>query len=131
MMSDNPDAVVEHRPDRCACCGGALHGDLSAECVSVSERIKLPEVAPVVTQHRRLVVQCPTCGARVVAPVPGAARGTPFGPRLHAVATYLKTFKVLSYERLHGGLVGPVRSHPQPGWAVFRRGIRVLPHFWC
>jgi transposase len=29
---------------------------------------------------------------------------TPFGPRLHAVATYLKTFQALSYERLQGAL---------------------------
>ena len=91
-------------PSRCACCGGGLHGDLPAEIVSVSERIELPEVAPVVTQHRRLAVRCPTCGTRVVAPVPEAARGTPFGPRLHAVATYLKTFQALSYERLQAAL---------------------------
>ena len=91
VMSDDPDALVDHRPDRCSCCGGDLHGDLPAELVSVSERIELPEVAPVVTQHRRLAVCCPTCGARVLAPVPEAARGTPFGPRLHAVATYLKS----------------------------------------
>ena len=101
-ISDDPDGVVEHRPDRCSCCGGALHGDLPAELVSVSERIELPEVAPVVTQHRRLAVHCPTCEARVVAPE--AARGTPFGPRLHAVATYLKTFQALSYERLQAAL---------------------------
>ena len=77
---------------------------LPAEVVSVSERIELPEVVPVVTQHRRLAVRCPACGARVVAPVPEAARGTPFGPRLHAVATYLKTFQALSYERLQAAL---------------------------
>lgn len=104
VLSDDPDAVVDHRPDRCACCGGALQGDLPAEVVSVSDQIDLPAVAPVVTQHRRLAVQCPTCGARVVAPVPEAARGTPFGPRLHAVATYLKTFQALSYERLQAAL---------------------------
>lgn len=103
-MSEEPDAVVAHRPDRCACCGGGLHGDLPAEVVRLSERIELPEVAPVVTQHQRLAVQCPTCGARVIAPVPEAARGTPFGPRLHAAATYLKTFQALSYERLQAAL---------------------------
>src|ERR687883_324087 len=65
---------------------------------------ELPDVAPVVTQHQRLAVCCPSCGTRVVAPVPEAARGTPFGPRLHAVATYLKTFQALSYERLQGAL---------------------------
>ena len=103
-MSDDPEATVDHRPSRCACCGGALYGDLPAEVVSVCERIDLPEVEPVVTQHRRLAVQCPTCGTRVVAPVPEAARGTPFGPRLHAVATYLKTFQALSYEWLQATL---------------------------
>ena len=104
VMSGDPDAVVDHRPDRCACCGDALHEDLPAEIVSVSERIELPEVAPIVTQHRRLAVHCPTCGMRVVARASEAARGTPFGPWLHAVATYLKTFQALSYERLQAAL---------------------------
>src|SRR6195952_2866384 len=104
VLSADPGAVVEHRPEACACCGGSLPGDLCAEIVSVSERIELPEVTPVITQHRRLAVRCPTCGTRVVAPVPEAARGTPFGPRLHAVATYLKSFQALSYERLQATL---------------------------
>lgn len=40
----------------------------------------------------------------MIAPAPEAARGTPFGPRLHAVATYLKTFQAFSYERLQMAL---------------------------
>jgi transposase len=103
-ISDAPDAVVEHRPGQCSCCGAALSGDLAPEMVSVHEQIDLPEVKPHVTHHRRLAVRCPACGTRVVAPAPDAARGTPFGPRLHAVATYLKTFQALSYERLQGAL---------------------------
>jgi transposase len=104
MMSDDPDEVVEHRPDRCSCCGGSLQGDLPVEVVSTSERIELPEIAPLVTQHRRLAVNCPSCGTRMVAQLPKEAQGTPFGPRLHAVATYLKTFQALSYERLQAAL---------------------------
>src|ERR687894_1210911 len=103
-MCETPDEVVAHRPDRCTSCGGALDPDLPTESVGLSERIELPEVVPIVTPHQRLAVCCPACGARVVAPVPEAARGTPFGPRLHAVATYLKTFQALSYERLHSAL---------------------------
>jgi transposase len=64
----------------------------------------LPEVTPVVTQHQRLAVRCPSCGTRVVAPAPREARGTPFGPRLDAMAVYLKTFQALSYERLQATL---------------------------
>src|ERR687893_410232 len=103
-ISDTPDKVVEHRPDQCSCCGAALMSDLPSETVSLHEQVDLPEVKPLITHHRRLSVRCSTCGTRVVAPVPEAARGTPFGPRLHAVATYLKTFQALSYERLQGAL---------------------------
>ena len=104
VMSEAADEVVEHRPGQCSGCGAALPADLLAETVSVHERIDVPEVRPLVTHHRRLAVGCPTCGTRVVAPPPEAAKGTPFGPRLHAVATYLKTFQALSYERLQATL---------------------------
>src|SRR5687767_2761586 len=104
IISATPDEVVEHRPDRCSCCSAVLMADLPGETISIHEQIDLPEVAPRVTQHWRLAVHCPACGRRAVAPVPQAARGTPFGPRLHAVATYLKTYQALSYERLQAAL---------------------------
>jgi transposase len=100
ILSATPDEVVEHRPDRCSCCSAVLMADWSAETISIHEQIELPEVAPRVTQHRRLAVRCRACGTRVAAAVPDAAKGTPFGPRVHAMATYLKTFQALSYERL-------------------------------
>jgi transposase len=104
ILSATPDEVVEHRPDRCSCCSAVLMADLPGETISIHEQIDLPAVTPRVTQHWRLAVRCPACGKRAVAPVPQVARQTPFGPRLHAVATYLKTFQALSYERLQSAL---------------------------
>jgi transposase len=103
-LSERVDRVVDHRPERCPGCRAALASDLPAEPVSVHERIDVPEVKPEIERHRRLAVWCPTCGTRVVAAAPSATKGTPFGPRLHAVATYLKTFQALSYERLQATL---------------------------
>jgi transposase len=103
-LSETADRVVDHRPDQCPCCRAALGWDLPSEVASVHDRIELPEVKPVIERQRRLAVCCPACGARVVAAMPASAKGTPFGPRLHAVATYLKTFQALSYERLQGTL---------------------------
>jgi transposase len=103
-LSTSPDRVVDHAPPQCPCCRLALSPDLPGEAVGVHERIELPEIRPVVEHHRRLAVRCPGCGARVVAAPPPAATGTPFGPRLHALATYLKTFQSLSYERLQATL---------------------------
>ena len=79
---------------------GELSDDLPAETAGEYETIELPEIHPLVERHRRLSVRCPSCAVLVAAKVPDAANGTPFGPRIHAVATYLKTFQVLSYERL-------------------------------
>lgn len=101
-MSETFDRQVDHRPGQCPCCQAGLSGDLLAETAGIYETVELPEIHPVVERHRRLSVRCPSCGMLVVAPVPDAAKGTPFGPRLHAVATYLKTFQALSYERLQG-----------------------------
>jgi transposase len=80
----------------------ALPADLPAEKAGIWESIELPAVRPQVVHHHRLAVRCPECGTRAVAPVP--VGGTPFGPRLHAVATYLKTYQALSYERLQAAL---------------------------
>src|SRR5947209_3790617 len=76
-LSPEVDRVVDHAPQQCPCCRVALSPDLPGEKVSVHERIELPEVKPVIEHHRRLAVQCPSCGARVVA-APPAATGTPF-----------------------------------------------------
>jgi transposase len=103
-LSTDPDCVIDHAPQQCPCCRLALSSDLPSEAVGVHERIELPEIKPFVEHHRRLAVRCPGCGARVVAAPPPAATGTPFGPRLHALATYLKTFQSLSYERLQATL---------------------------
>ena len=99
-MSPDVDRLVDHQPDHCPCCRTRLATELPTETVSEHDTIELPAIKPWIERHRRLAVRCPTCGTRVVAPVPDAAKGTPFGPRVHAVATYLKTFQALSYERL-------------------------------
>ncbi|MBM1172329.1 IS66 family transposase [Microvirga arabica] len=99
-MSPDVDRLIDHQPDHCPCCRTRLATDLPTATVSEHDTIELPAIKPWIERHRRLAVRCPTCGMRVVAPVPEAAKGTPFGPRIHAVATYLKTFQALSYERL-------------------------------
>jgi transposase len=104
VVSDDLDTIVRHRSEACACCDASLHAAPTAEVVSVAEQIELPAAAPILTRHQRLAVRCPRCGERVVAPVPEALCGIPFGPRRHAVARYLETFQALSYERLQAAL---------------------------
>jgi len=95
-----PCERIDHRPDACPHCRAALDEALAGEVTGEYDEIDLPVLTPVVRRHRRLAVICPGCRKRVRAPLPDAARGSPFGPRLHALVVYLKTFQLVSFARL-------------------------------
>lgn len=97
-LSENPDQVVEHRPDRCSGCGHAFAPDAPGEVVGSHDSVDLPPILPVITRHQCLACACPGCGARVKAAAP--ASGSPFGPNIQALALYLKHVQHVSYQRL-------------------------------
>ncbi|MCP5082542.1 MAG: IS66 family transposase [Alphaproteobacteria bacterium] len=101
-LHENPDETVCHRPDECPHCHGQLDASLSGDVIGEYDEIELPRLKPFVRRHQRLAVVCPHCGARVEAQAPKAAKGSPFGPRLHSLALYLKTFHSVSFARLEG-----------------------------
>ncbi len=89
------------------------------------DEIEIPPVKPYVIRHHRFTCRCAYCGIETKAPA--VATTTPFGPRIHALAIYLKGFQALSYERLsslfrdafglsvsEGALMNMfIRSHPR------------------
>lgn len=113
-MSPDVDRFVDHQPDQCPCCRARLATDLPAWTVSEHDTIELPAIKPWIERHRRLAVRCPSCGTQVVAPVPDAAKGTPFGPRVHAVATYSRPFRSCPTSGCNARSRS-VRDHRQPG----------------
>ena len=104
VLADVPDVHEDHRPGQCRHCGLPFAGDALGAVIGEYDEIDLPEVGPIVRRHRRLACRCLTCGKTTRAPAPPAAQGTPFGPRIHALALYLKTNQLFSYERLQGTL---------------------------
>lgn len=103
-LHEDPDETVDHRPDICPNCHGHLAGGLAGDVVGEYDEIEVPPIKPFVRRHRRLCVCCPHCSAQVKASVPKAASGSPFGPRLHGLVLYLKTFHAVSFARLEGML---------------------------
>jgi transposase len=99
-LADNPDEFRDHRPTLCDLCGDAFPADAPGELIGEYDEIEIPPVTPHVIRHRRFACRCETCGVRAEGPVPAVATKTPFGPRIHALAIYLKSFQALSYERL-------------------------------
>src|SRR5580658_1408760 len=101
-LADNPDEFRDHVPSVCEACGGSFSSDAGRELIGEYDEIEIPPVKPYVIRHRRFACRCVPCGLEAQAPVPAVATTTPFGPRIHALAIYLKGFQTLSYERLRG-----------------------------
>lgn len=101
-LAETPDAYEDHRPGHCQHCGLPFGEDATGEVIGEYDEIDLPQVEPLVRRHRRLACRCAKCGKATSASVPQAAQGSPFGHRIHALALYLKTNQLFSYQRLQG-----------------------------
>jgi transposase len=99
-LAEDPDETVDHRPRNCSHCQTALDGVLGSIVIGEYDELELPKLAPFVRRHRRLSVICPHCRIEVKAALPEAATGSPFGPRLHGLTLYLKSFQAVSFARL-------------------------------
>ena len=99
-LCETPDAVEDYEPPHCPNCLGPFGADAERELIGEYDEIELPPVQPFVRRHRRFAICCEHCRAKTPAPLPAVTVGTPFGPRIHALAIYLKTRQALSYERL-------------------------------
>jgi transposase len=89
-LIDDPDEMVEHRPDRCRKCGHELTGQ--GRVVGRPARhqvIDLPASAIVTTEHQLLKVACPACATHTRAELPAGVEAGAFGPRLRATVVML------------------------------------------
>jgi transposase len=99
-LSSHPHQVVVAQAQTCPHC----QGDVSATAQQMTgcyERIDLPPVEPHITRVERYGGTCPHCQQRYDSPVPvGLEPGSPFGPRIASVVTYLRYGHAVSYRRL-------------------------------
>ena len=128
VLAEAPDAHEDHRPEHCLHCGLPFAEDASGTVIGEYDEIDLPEVKPIVRRHRRLACCCARCGKTTRASAPAAAQGTPFGVRIHALALYLKTNQLFSYERLQGAFGNLFGLHLSQG-ALMNMFKRTAPVF--
>ena len=98
-LCPNPDATREVYADKCAC--GARLKSADQPDVFAYDHIDLPPIKPVVTRVHLHKGCCPRCQRRVAARPPADMRpGSPFGPGIVALVTYLHACQMVSYARL-------------------------------
>ncbi|MBI2940641.1 MAG: IS66 family transposase, partial [Chloroflexi bacterium] len=97
-LSENPDRIVRHSPERCASCGGSL---ADAPIVQIERRqvIDLPPVLVEVVEHQVETRQCP-CGQTSRGSFPeGVEASVQYGPGLKGLVVYLNHGQLLPIER--------------------------------
>jgi transposase len=101
-MVDNPDHVIEHRPEACADCGHALAA-VTAEPGETERRqvFDLPPLQIEVTEHRTATVVCPGCGKPNIGEFPSTvSQSAQYGPEIKALCVYLQQRHLLPVLRL-------------------------------
>jgi transposase len=98
---ETPDATIDHFPETCSGCGGALTGAM-ATGHTARQVFDLPEPQPlIVTEHHAHVCVCGNCGAETRAPFPeDVTAPVQYGARLAAVVVYLLHYQLLPEKRL-------------------------------
>ncbi len=114
-FADDPDAVVEHHPERCSGCGADL---AQGEVTGVERRqvFDLPRRRLEVTEHRAATCRC-ACGATTKAVFPPAARATTcYGPAVRALGCYLVSRQHLPVARAAELLADALGAPVSTGW---------------
>lgn len=100
-LSPHPDQVVVAQAKRCPHCQTAVSA-AEQQLTGVYERIDLPTVKAHITRVERYGGTCSGCQRRYESPVPvGLEPGSPFGPRIAALVSYLRYHHAVSYGRLN------------------------------
>ncbi|MBA3748847.1 MAG: IS66 family transposase [Solirubrobacterales bacterium] len=89
-LAEEPDEIVEHRPERCRKCGRELTGaDRAVGRAARHQVIELPDTVVVTTEHRLVKLRCAGCRTHTRAELPEGVEPGAFGPRLRATVVML------------------------------------------
>lgn len=101
----NPDATRDIYAERCAC--GAKLGAADQVLARAYDHVELPPIKPVTTRINLHRADCRCCGNAITAEPPAdMPPGSPFGPGIVALVTYLHGCQMVSYARLAEMLEG-------------------------
>jgi transposase len=108
QLCPDPDQTRDVFVDACGC--GAALPLAGQELAHAYDHVDLPPIKPITTRINLHKCRCPACNKHVTAEPPAEmAPGSPFGPGIVALVTYLHTSQMVSYSRLTevlGGVFG-------------------------
>lgn len=98
-MTDSPDKLIKHIPSYCRQCGSHLC-EMESEFMGKRQVIDIPEIQPIITEHRVYEITC-KCGCRNVSAYPANVK-TPvsYGSNIESIIGYFHTRQYIPFARL-------------------------------
>lgn len=97
-----PDRIERHRPERCANCQAPLDASHSLPGVERRQVIDIPPLQMEVVEHQVETLVCNGCGHVTTGAFPSdVTNPVQYGPRIKALAVYLKHEHFVPYQRTH------------------------------
>lgn len=101
-LSDEPDRIERHRPERCGICQTPLDASQPAAGVQRRQVIDLPPLRMEVVEHQAEILVCACCGQTTAGAFPAdVVSPVQYGPRVKALTVYLKQEHFVPYQRIH------------------------------
>ena len=99
-MKENPDEIVEHRPNFCKHCSATLDADM-AQMVSRKQEVVLPPIVPQFVEHQSYSCTCKRCGCVTISELPEHLHANvQYSPQVSAWVAYFSVRQYLPYERI-------------------------------
>jgi transposase len=116
IPAEECSAIYDHRPKKCRGCGGRL---LGTDPVPLRHQVwELPEIQPLVTEHRRHRLMCSCCGTVTCGELPAGLGLGQAGPRLVAFVALLMGAMRQSKRKSAWFLENILNIPCSPGWIV-------------
>lgn len=100
QMKENPDKVIENRPDFCKQCGEAL-APQEATFVSRKQEIVLPPIVPQYIEYQSYACTCSKCGFVTTTELPEHLKANvQYSSQVNAWVAYFSVRQYISYNRI-------------------------------
>ena len=99
-LSETPDEIIDHHPDKCQQCGADLQSIDSASFVR-RQIVDIPLVSPLYIEHRVHAKTCPQCRFENRGSFPSTVQSPiQYGAGIEAMTGYLSVYQSLPYHRI-------------------------------
>jgi transposase len=116
IPADQCAVVRDHRPHKCRACGDKLSG---SDSLPLRHQVwELPEIQPLITEHRRHRLACSGCGTITCGDLPADVPQGQAGPRLIGFTALLMGCFRQSKRKTALFLTNLLNTPCSPGWVV-------------